>query len=93
MQLPPEAPGELLREVQEALGQGGLRVFGGLPRDTVLQGVRLDAVAAALGTRFIAGQAELLDASAAEVRGSGFNTYAANAVAAHDAAAACVDKC
>ena len=68
LQLPPDAPGQLLRELRDILEPGGLRVFGGLPRDGVLQGVRLDAIAAALGTRFIAGQRDLLDASAAEVR-------------------------
>lgn len=67
LQLPPDAPGQLLRELRDILEPGGLRVFGGLPRDGVLQGVRLDAIAAALGTRFIAGQRDLLDASAAEV--------------------------
>jgi hypothetical protein len=67
LQLPPDAPGRLLRELRGALEPGGLRVFGGLPRDGVLQGVRLDAVAAALGTRLVAGQRDLLDASAAEV--------------------------
>lgn len=68
LQLPPDAPGQLLRDLRETLEPGGLRVFGGLPRDGVLQGVRLDAVAAALGTRLVAGQRDLLDASAAEVR-------------------------
>ena len=68
LQLPADAPGRLLRELREALEPGGLRVFGGLPHDGVLQGVRLDAVAAGLGTRFVAGQRDLLDASAAEVR-------------------------
>lgn len=67
LQLPADAPGRLLRELRDVLEPAGLRVFGGLPRDGVLQGVRLDAVAAALGTRFIAGQRDLLDASAAEV--------------------------
>ena len=67
LKLPPDAPGQMLQQLRDSLEPAGLHVFGGLPRDDVLRSVRLDAVAAAIGTKLIAGQEALLDASAAEV--------------------------
>ena len=66
-QLPPDAAGEMLADLRAALEPAGLICFGGLPASATLGGVRLDAIAAALGTRLLAGQGDLLDASAAEV--------------------------